>query len=87
MFSLCCFLCDFAYYAVVVYLPIPVEGKGRLQFSDLFTEHPVTPQAAGLDGTFKCVFILFLAQRSHFLDLNDAILFLQGLLYLCVHFY
>ena len=35
--------------AVVVCLPRPMEGMGRLQFSDLFTEIPVPPQAAGVD--------------------------------------
>ena len=37
---------------VVVCLPRPMEGMGRLQFSDLFTELPVPPQAAGVVGTF-----------------------------------
>ena len=39
---------------VVVCLPRPMEGMGRLQFSDLFfTELPVPPQAAGVVGTFN----------------------------------
>ena len=37
---------------VVVCLPIPMEGMGRLQFSDLFTELTVPPQADGVVGTF-----------------------------------
>ena len=37
---------------VVVCLPRPMEGMGQLQFSDLFTELPVSPQAAGVAGTF-----------------------------------
>ena len=32
-------------------LPRPMEGMGRLQFSDLFTELPVLPQAAGVYET------------------------------------
>ena len=39
---------------VVVCLPRPMEGMGRLQFSDFFpTELPVPPQAAGVIGTFN----------------------------------
>ena len=55
---------------VVVFLPIPMEGMGRLQISDLFTELPVPPQAAGVIGTFKCDFyyISFSVLRSHFLQ-------------------
>ena len=37
---------------VVVCLPTPMKGMGRLQFSALFTELPVPPQAAGVNGTF-----------------------------------
>ena len=37
---------------VVVCLPRLMEGMGRLQFSDLFTELPVPPQAAGVVATF-----------------------------------
>ena len=33
-------------FAVVVCLPRPMEGRGRLQFSYIFTELPVPPQAA-----------------------------------------
>ena len=39
---------------VVVCLSRPMEGIGRLLFSDLFfTELPVPPQAAGVVGTFN----------------------------------
>ena len=48
---------------VVVCLPRPMEGMGRLQFSDLFTELPVPPQTAGVVGTFSCA-LLFL--QVHF---------------------
>ena len=37
---------------VVVCLPRPMEGMGRLKFSDIFIELPVPPQAAGVIGTF-----------------------------------
>ena len=37
---------------VVVCLPRPVEGRGRLKFSDLLTELPVPPLAARFVGTF-----------------------------------
>ena len=39
--------------SVVVCLPRPMEGMGRLQFSDLFTELSVPPQAAGVVGTIN----------------------------------
>ena len=42
---------------VVVCLPRPMEGMGRLQFSDLFTDLPVPPQAAGVVGTFLMCFL------------------------------
>ena len=38
-------------YNVVVCLPRPMEGMGRLQFSDLFTERPFPPEAVGIVGT------------------------------------
>ena len=37
---------------VVACLPRPMEGMGLLQFSDLFTELPISSQAAGVVGTF-----------------------------------
>ena len=37
---------------VVVFFPRPMEGMGRLQLSDLFTELPVPPQATGVIRTF-----------------------------------
>ena len=42
----------YSHSVVVVCLPRPMEGMGRLQFSDLFTELPVPPQVAGVVGTF-----------------------------------
>ena len=53
-----CFSCV-VYVVVVVCLPRLREGMGRLQFSDLFTELTVPPQAARVVGTFKCVFIIY----------------------------
>ena len=53
-----------------------MEGMGRLQFSDLFTELPVPPQAAGVVGTFYCAFYIYLSTTVSILDLNDAILLL-----------
>ena len=44
-------------FVVVVCLPRPMEGMGRLKFSDLFTELSVPPQAAGVVGPFYCAFI------------------------------
>ena len=39
---------------VVVCLPRPMEGMGRLQFSDLFfAELPVPSQTPGVVGTFN----------------------------------
>ena len=56
---------------VVVCLPRPMEGMGWLQFSDLFTELPVPPQADRVVGTFYCAFyITFWALRSHFWTLR-----------------
>ena len=48
------------FIVVVVFLPRPMEGMGRLQFSDLFTELPVSPQAAGVVGTNRdlCVCVV-----------------------------
>ena len=37
---------------VVVFLSRLMEGVGRLQFSDHFTELSVSPQAARVVGTF-----------------------------------
>ena len=39
-------------FAHVDCLPRPMEGMGRLQFSDLLSELPVPPQVAGIVGTF-----------------------------------
>ena len=79
---LLCFIatwtCVVSVMLVVVCLPRPMEGMGRLQFSDLFsTELPVPPQAAGVVGTFSV-----LDTVSHFLDLTDAFFFS-----FCIHFH
>ena len=81
----------FNLFHVVVCLPRPLEGMGWLQFSDLLTELPVLPQAAGVVGIFNVLFIINYSLRTtvSFLDLKDVKLFLQGLLFpfLCVHFH
>ena len=41
---------------VAVCLPRPMEGMGRLQFSDLFTELPVPPQSF---EHFNVLFIIY----------------------------
>ena len=46
-----------AFVVVVVCLPRPMEGMGRLQFSDLFTELPVPPHVAGVVGTYMTTLI------------------------------
>ena len=66
---------------VVVCLPRPMEGMGRLQFSDLFTELPVPPHVAGVIGTF----FIILSTTVSVIDRKDAILFLQCLFFFCVH--
>ena len=61
-----------------------MEGMRQLQFSDLFTELPVPPQAAGVVGTFNVLFIIYHSEHyGLILDLKDTILVLQGLLCLC----
>ena len=69
----------------VVCLPRPMEGMGRLQFSDLFfffTELPVPPQAAGVVETFN-VLDIYPSEHyglSFFWTLRMPF-FLQGLLF------
>ena len=46
-----CMTCSLLMLVVVVCLPRPMEGMGRLQFSDLFTELTVPLQAAEVVGT------------------------------------
>ena len=61
---------------VVVCLPTrPMEGMGGLQCSDLFTELPVPPQAAGVVGTFNVLLYIILSTTVSFLE--DTILFLH----------
>ena len=61
-----------------------MEGMGRLHFLDLFTELAVPPQAAGVVGTFNVrFFFIILSTTVSVLDLKDAILFLQSLIFLC----
>ena len=71
---------------VVVCLPRHMEGMGPLQFSDIFTELPVPPQAAGVVETFPFAFIY---HSEHYSFLEDTILFLQvfSFFLLGVHFH
>ena len=55
-----------------------MEGMRLLQFSDLFTEVPVPPQAAGVVGKFKGDFYIILSTTVSFLDLNNAIIFTRS---------
>ena len=57
------------------------------QFSNLFTELPVPPQAAGVVGTFYVLLYIILNTTVSFLE--DTILFLQLSFFpsFCVHFY
>ena len=73
---------------VVVCLPRPMEGMGRLQFSDIFfTELPVPPQAPGVVGTFN---VLDIYPSEHyglsFFGPYGCLFFLQGLFF-CIHFH
>ena len=43
-----------------------MEGMGRLQFSDLFTELPVPPQAAVVFGTFNVLFLYIKVPYMYF---------------------
>ena len=84
------YVSNLMYFCIsVANLPRPMEGMGRLQFSDLFTELPVPPQAAGVIGPFNVLFIYHSDHYGLILDLTDAILFLQCLLFFnfCAHFH
>ena len=76
---------------VVVCLPRPMEGMGRLQFSDLFfTELPVPPQAPGVVGTFNVLDILLSTTVSRFFGPYGCHFYLQDLLFsfsFCIHFH
>ena len=66
---------------------LPMEGMGRLQFSDLFTELPISPHATGVVVIFECVLYIvyiILNTLASFLDHKDAILFLRCLLLIVV---
>ena len=52
-----------------------MEGMGRLQFSDLFTELPVPPQAVGVLGIFNVLLYIIPSTTVPFLE--DTISFLQ----------
>ena len=72
---------------VVVCLPRPMEGMGRLKFSDRFfpTELPVPPQAAGVVGTFN---VLDIYPSEHYgLSFFGPYGCLFFLLFFCIHFH
>ena len=77
---------------VVVFLPRPMEGMGRLQFPDIFSQncHFHHRRLESLEHLMCLIYILLSTTVSHFLDLTDAI-FLQGLLlfffFFCIHFH
>ena len=53
----------------VVCLPRPMEGMGRLQFSDLFTELSVPPQETGVVGNHFLTMSFFVVQSVFCLQL------------------
>ena len=60
---------------VVVCLPRPMEGMGRLQFSDLFSQNCQFHhrRLESLEHLMCLIYILLSTTVSHFLDLTDAI--------------
>ena len=68
----------------VVCLPRPMEGMGRLQFSDLFSQNCQFHhrRLESLEHLMCFIYILLSTTVSHFFDLTDAFFFLQGLLFL-----
>ena len=53
-------ICGAVCRVVVVCLPRPMEGIGRLQFSDPLTELPDSTQAAVVGGPLNCAFYISL---------------------------
>ena len=82
MLSICVF------GVVVVCLPRPMKGMGRLQFSDLFTEMPVAPQADGVDGHLIVLVINDSDQSTtvSFFTLRMTY-YIYKVSFLCVHFH
>ena len=62
---------------VVVCLPRPMEGIGRLQFSDLFSQNCQFHhrRLESLEHLMCLIYILLSTTVSHFLDLTDAFFF------------
>ena len=68
-------------YTVVVCLPRPMEGMGRLQFSDLFFPQNCQfhhRRLESLEHLMCLIYILLSTTVSHFLDLTDAIFFTRS---------
>ena len=65
---------------VVVCLPRPMEGMGRLKFSDLFSQNCQFHhrRLESLKHLMCLIYILLSTTVSHFLDLTDAILFTRS---------
>ena len=66
---------------VIVYLPRPMEGMGRLQFSYLFTELPVPPQATAVVGTFQCALYIYHSEHDGLIFRGYHIIFTGSLLF------
>ena len=65
---------------VVVCLPRPMEGMGRLQFSDLFSQNCQFHhrRLESLEHLMCLIYILLSTTVSHFLDLTDAFFFTRS---------
>ena len=64
---------------VVVFLPRPMEGMGRLQFSDLFSQNCQFHhrRLESLEHLMCLIYILLSTTVSHFFDLTDAFFFFK----------
>ena len=74
---------------VVVCLPRPMEGMGRLQFSDLFSQNCQFHhrRLESLEHLMCLIYILLSTTDSHFLDLTDAFFFYKVSPFFCIHFH
>ena len=74
---------------VVVCLPRPMEGMGRLQFSDLFSQNCQFHhrRLESLAHLMCLIYILLSTTVSHFLDLTDAIFFTRSPFFCTLQFF
>ena len=77
---------------VVVCLPRPMEGMGRLQFSDLFSQNCQFHhrRLESLEHLMCLIYILLSTTVSHFLTLRMPFFFTRSLFYIifyCIHFH